>query len=432
MLTQIRQTINRTFAEATGNPAFAGVVGKPLVTPLDYRFRLACGYVPQRNGYRRTLVQDIRQERYRLELEERIGTLLAKRTDSLPDKIVSFGSRPLCVQVPNPDRPAPIAWHSGIDASLDSIPLGVSYGWQGRRWEVWDRTIASNAHLLIAGITGSGKSVLMRAIMAGLVSHVSPAELEIIAIDMKGRSLQIFENAPHLRHGVAYESGTAMALLSALDAELDSRIASGQSAPAICLAVDELTDLLEGDAIAQGWLARIARMGRELGIFILAGTQKPLMGEVGQAKSQFGFRVVGRMRNGQDAQTAAGVAVDADSLYHPGSFYAVTGADKATLFRGLLADDNAIRQACATFRNGSPSALTVREVQADNGRELVKEERASRQAEEDAETLRAEFGEDVHSAKPRQLILALGLNPAGSNWYKGKERVERAMEVISA
>ena len=373
------------------------------------------------------LVQDMKQERIRAELDERIGTLLQRHaTGDLPGRVVTFADRPLAVQIPNPKRPAPIGWHSGIPATLQSIPLGVAYGWQGQQPIFWNR--AADAHAIISGVTGSGKSILMRSILASLIAHVSPDELEIVAVDMKGRSLQAFDGAPHLRHAVAYESGSAMALLSALDTELDARIANGRSAPAICLAVDELTDLLEGDSVAQAWFARIARMGRELGIFILAGTQKPLVSEIGQAKSQLSLRLVGRMRNGKDAETAAGMAIDADSLYHPGSFYAVTGADRSVLFRGLFASDSDLRQACGVFRGGGSSALSVAAVEAETGRDVQKEAQANRQAVEDAELLRT-----MPDAGKTAMIRALTgyRNPGGGIWAKGEERMERALELLT-
>lgn len=429
MLSQIRNTICQVYAESAGTPLFAGVVGKSLVTPLDMRFRLAGGYAQTKAGYRRVLVADMKQERIRAELDERIGTLLQKHAGGdLPSRVVTFSDRPLAVQIPNPTKPAPIAWSASIPATLQKIPLGVAYGWQGQYPVFWDRS--ADAHAIIAGVTGSGKSILMRSILASVISHVSPDCLEVIAIDMKGRSLSAFENAPHLRHGVAYESGTSMALLSALDAELDARIATGRDEPTICLAIDELTDLLEGDQVAQGWFSRIARMGRELGIFILSGTQKPLIAEVGQAKSQLSLRLVGRMRSGKDAETAAGIRVDADSLYHPGSFYAVTGADKATLFRGLFVTDSDICQACAVYRSGSPSILSVKESVADNGRAVVKKDKDHQQAEADATLLLDKFGETMPDSM-REKVLALGLNPAGSNWYRGKERVEAALAVLT-
>ena len=427
---RIANEITRTFAEATGNPAFAGVIGKPLPTPLDVRFRIAGGYTQTKNGWRRVLVSDIQKEAIRLELDERIGAIVQGFADApLPSRIVTFGNRPLCVQIPNPVKPAPLAWRADVAATLQRIPLGLSYGWQGAQPMWWDRT--QDAHAIIAGVTGSGKSVLLQSILASLVAHISPEALEIVAIDMKGRSLAQFGHAPHLRHAVAYEPSSAMALLSAIDAEIDERISTGRNEPAICLAIDELSELLEGDTVAQGWLSRVARMGRELGIFILAGTQKPLMEEIGQMKSQLSLRLVGRMRSGKDAETAAGTRIDADALYHPGSFFAVTGADTAVLFRGLYPTQADVRHACAMWEHSGASALTVSATRGDNGKEVVRGIAGQKQAEIDAERLQATLNGGLQTASMRAKIQALGLNPAGNNFYVGKERVERALEVLT-
>lgn len=414
------------------------MTGKPLATPLFTRFRLQTGYVPQRNGWRRALVADVEQERYRKELDERLGTILQRHAeDPLPDRIVTFGKRPFCVQIPNPRRPEPVAWRADIPATIDRIPLGIAYDWTGQSPVWWDRTV--DAHAMIAGFTGSGKSEMMRAILASLITHIRPQELEIVAIDMKGRSLSAFADAPHFRHAVAYEPGTAMSYLSAIDAEINSRVATGRNTPALCVAIDELSDLLEGDAQAQSWLARIAKMGRELGIFLITGTQKPLISEIGQAKSQFGLRLVGRMRSGKDAETAAGTNVDADSLYHPGSFFRVTGADTATLFRGLLVDSADIRRACEKWSQDGPSVLhmSVASTETVTGRDVLKAEKERSQAEQDAEVLQAEFGDDWQEKasgkgwKTKMIRVLTGeQNPGGGIFYSGEARLEKAMEVI--
>lgn len=429
MLSKIRNTICQVYAESAGSPYFAGVIGKPLPTPLFYRFKLAGGYAQTKTGYRRVMVADMKQERIRAELDERIGTLLQKHaTDDLPGRVVTFADRPLAIQIPNPKRPAPIGWRSDIPATLKNIPLGVAYDWTGQQPVFWNRD--ADAHAIIAGTTGSGKSILMHSILASLVSHVSPDDLEIVAIDMD-RGLTIFENAPHLRNAVAYEPSSAMALLSALVNELEDRAVTGRQSPAICIAIDELTDLAIGDSVVQEWLSVLARRGRKYNMFLLVGTQKPLIGEIGQAKSQLSLRLVGRMRSGKEAETAAGTSVDADSLYHPGSFYAVTGADRSTLFRGLFVSDSDIRQACAGFHGGGSSALRVVDVQAETGRAVLKEEQVNRQALEDAETLRTALNGALEGSSMREKVLALGLNPAGSNWYAGKARVEKALEAMN-
>ena len=78
LLAEIRNTICQVYAESAGSPYYAGVVGKPLPTPLFYRFKLAGGYAETKSGYRRVMVADLKQERIRAELDERIGTLLQK------------------------------------------------------------------------------------------------------------------------------------------------------------------------------------------------------------------------------------------------------------------------------------------------------------------------------------------------------------------
>lgn len=428
MLKKLRKVINRTFMQATGNPAFCRVSPKhrPLVTPLFLRFRLQPGI--HANG-RKVLVSDVTSEKLRQELEEQIVALAP--TLPWPERAVTIVTRPLALQIPNVfQKPAPVPWTAKAAASIQQIPLGLAYGWGGIRPLYWHREL--DAHALIAGITGSGKSVLMQSMVSSLAWHVGPDDLEIAAIDMKGRSLKVFSRLPHVRHPVAVERSEALALLHAVVSELDRRIQVGDG-PAILLAIDELTDLLEGDTTAQGWLYRLARMGRELNILLLCGTQKPLMSEVGQAKSLFGLRLVGRMRNGQDAQTAAGVAVDADTFVHPGTFYAVNGSDRKTLFRAMLINAASVADEIARrWPDGQESVLHTVETRVTAASKIETVIAEDRQAREDLEMLTQAFG-DLRSSSPsmRKMIEALGLNPQGSMFYRGKERVQRALGLLT-
>lgn len=424
MFQQVKNLTNKTIWQFTGNPAFARAVGKPLVSPLDIRLRIKTG--AHTNG-KRVAVADVLNERLRLELDSRIGGYLQRKIDGeLPERLVTFGTRPLCIQIPNIARPAPVAWTEGIPASLERIPLGLAWGWQGVYPVWWDRTIDSNAHILISGITGSGKTIMLRAILLSLAAHVK--DIEFVGIDMKGRGLAPL--AGLFRQPLATTKADALALLMAVDAEVTRRVASGENRSNIVFVIDELIDLTDGDSQAQEWLARIARMGRELGIVLVAGMQKPLIEEIGQAKSQFGLRVVGRMRNRKDAETAAGVAVDADNLMHAGTFYLVGGIGQPVLFRGVYPDDAAMRTVVSRYQAGV-SVLNVRNVDTDTGRGAVQAVANDRQAEQDAAQLWAEFGESAGQASLNARIRALGLQPAGAGFHTGKARVLAAMDALT-
>ena len=97
----MKNLINRTIYHWSGNPIFARAVGKPLVTPLDVRYRLKPG---QHSNGRRVAVADLLNERLRLELDSAIGGKLAGYVDSLPDRCVTISTRPLALTIPNPQR----------------------------------------------------------------------------------------------------------------------------------------------------------------------------------------------------------------------------------------------------------------------------------------------------------------------------------------
>ena len=428
----LTKTINRTFWDITGNPHFARVVGKPCHRPLWSRYTIQTGIS---NG-RRVAVTEVMQARIIAELDNRIGSKLRKVAGEtgLPKRLVTIAPRPLHIEIPSLTPPASIPWLASNPASLQRIPLGVAWDWHGEVPVWWDRTIETNAHIMVAGMSGSGKTMMMETILLSLMAHVHPNDLEIVGIDMKLRRLADLAHSAHFRHPIAYEHGAAMSLLMAVVSEMDRRIEQRISTPALALVIDEATDLLVGDKQAQEWFATIARRGRELGSFIIAGTQKPLLGELGQAPSQFGAILVGRMKTRKDAETISGTPLNADSLRHAGTFYAVGGLGEPVLFRGLLPTAADVRRTVYTGP-ATPSVLDIQPVSdAGSGREAVKVLRKQTQIEEDAETLQEAFGDQLLRPKAvtqNQMIEALGLDPKGGTFYDGRKRVRAALELLT-
>lgn len=188
--------------------------------------------------------------------------------------------------------------------------------------------LRGHAHLLIGGITGGGKSVLLRqALTATLLAH-GPDQLRIVAIDLKGGvELGILDGLPHLLGpgGVITTVEEAASVLGAVREELDARlsalrahgaadlddaVALGMPArPRVLVVVDELAELTARDTgesraardaqrAAVGRLCEIARLGRAVGIHLLVCTQRPDADVVpGQLKANLGGTVAFRVRS---------------------------------------------------------------------------------------------------------------------------------------
>jgi S-DNA-T family DNA segregation ATPase FtsK/SpoIIIE len=182
------------------------------------------------------------------------------------------------------------------------------------------------AHVLIAGTTGSGKTELMRAMTASLALGNRQAALQLALIDPKGRGLGPLAALPHLMAPLTSTPQAVLRLLERLVEEMMRRDEEGVSTPHIVIVVDELADLLmTGGKEAEALLTRIAQRGREAGLHLVAGTQKPSASVLGSMlRANFPVRLVGRVTSADDARMAAGIAgTGAEKLQGRGDFTAV-------------------------------------------------------------------------------------------------------------
>ena len=184
------------------------------------------------------------------------------------------------------------------------------------------------AHLLVAGTTGSGKTELMRTLILSLAFANRQSQLQIALIDPKGRGFAPFAELPHLLAPMVTSIPTALALLDRLIAEMEQRDRENRSTPRILVAVDELADLLAvGGKPVEIALTRIAQRGREAGLHLVVGIQKPSSAALGpMLKANFPVRLVGRVGSVEDARVAAGISsCGAEKLTGHGDFLAIAG-----------------------------------------------------------------------------------------------------------
>ncbi len=194
------------------------------------------------------------------------------------------------------------------------------------------------AHILVAGTTGSGKTVLLQTMILSLAmsnaSNASQASrgenggLSIVLLDPKGHAFSPFEGLPHLARPVVREVEEAIEALGSLVRLMDTRARPRPAGgwPAVVVFVDELADLLMvGGGPVQRALTRLTQRGREAGIHIVAATQKPTAAVLGSlVKANFPVRLSGRVMSAADARTATGWSgTGAERLTGRGDFLAV-------------------------------------------------------------------------------------------------------------
>jgi S-DNA-T family DNA segregation ATPase FtsK/SpoIIIE len=219
------------------------------------------------------------------------------------------------------------------------------------------------AHILVAGTTGSGKTVLLRAMILSLalgnVPHTQsangrrPSSIGLVLIDPRGGgSFGCFDTLPHLVRPVVRDAAGAVEVLGSLARLMEQRDRRGESTPAVVVVIDELADLLQvGGAEAEGRLTRLTQRGRNAGIHLVAATQKPTAAALGSlVKANFPTRLVGRVTCAEDARTASGWSgTGAERLTGRGDFLAVAEG-RVIRFQAAHVSEDEIAQTLAGLR----------------------------------------------------------------------------------
>ncbi|KAA8707384.1 DNA translocase FtsK [Helicobacter canis] len=151
-------------------------------------------------------------------------------------------------------------------------------------------------HLLIAGTTGSGKSVGLNAMILSLLYRNSPDNLRLIMVDPKKVEFSLYEEIPHLLTPIITDAKKAIIALNNVAREMErryemmkaiktktidgynakARSEGGEILPFIVIIIDELADLMmTGGKEAEGSIIRIAQMGRAAGLHLIVATQRP-------------------------------------------------------------------------------------------------------------------------------------------------------------
>lgn len=199
------------------------------------------------------------------------------------------GRRAIGIEVPTPDRRT-VLLRDVLDA-VDS-PLTFALGVDGDGHAL-PCDLPDLPHLLIAGCTGSGKSVALNSMLCALLMGMTPDELGLVLIDPKMVELGHYESIPHLLQPVVGDPEEAANALDWLVEEMQARYrfleregarsldefnrrALGEPLPAILCVVDELADLMMvARADVERSIVRLAQKARAVGIHLVLATQSP-------------------------------------------------------------------------------------------------------------------------------------------------------------
>ena len=220
-------------------------------------------------------------------------------------------------------------------------------------------------HLLIAGATGSGKSVCINALIAGMLFQATPEELKFILIDPKRVEFSLYQDMPHLLVPVVTESDHAVSALRWAVAEMENRYKLFAShtvrnigdfnnraaemglerLPYIVIVIDELADLM---MVAAGeiedLICRIAQLARAVGIHLLVATQRPSADIItGLIKANIPSRIAFAVSSSIDSRVILDETGAEKLLGRGDMLYLPVEAGKATRLQGVFVSDREMK-----------------------------------------------------------------------------------------
>jgi S-DNA-T family DNA segregation ATPase FtsK/SpoIIIE len=214
-------------------------------------------------------------------------------------------------------------------------------------------------HLLIAGATGSGKTVCLNSVICCLLLHAPPSEVQFIMIDPKRVELTSFNSVPHLATPVIVDTQRALKILRWLNQEMDKRYQTLATAgarniegynkskqgeeklPYLVLVIDELADLMmAGFDEVEHTLCRLAQLARATGIHLIVATQRPSVDVVtGLIKANFPTRISFAVTSQVDSRTILDMGGAEKLLGRGDMLYMPTEAAKPKRLQGCYVSD---------------------------------------------------------------------------------------------
>jgi S-DNA-T family DNA segregation ATPase FtsK/SpoIIIE len=291
----------------------------------------------------------------RFDLMPAPGTRI-RRISALAEELALTLNAPTCrvfrrggrvqVEVPR-ERPAKVRFQR-LCSGLCNVPLcSALLGLDEEGLPVLLRLPSADvAHVLIAGNTGSGKTVLAQTMALSLAMHNPPRAVQLVLIDPKRRGFGRLSTLPHLLTPVISRPDRAARVLERLAAEMERRDLRQDNSPRIVVLIDELADLMmAGGREIERPLTRLAQRGREAGIHLVACTQRPAASVIGGLiKSNFPVRIVGSVASAEDAKVAAGLPrTGAERLLGQGDFYVIARGEQFRI-QGAYASPSEIRR----------------------------------------------------------------------------------------
>ena len=302
---------------------------------------------------------------------------IARNTSSISTRVATIpGKNTIGIEIPNSKRENVFLKEIISDEKFRKreikLPIALGKGISGNPI-VGD--LSSMPHLLVAGTTGSGKSVCINSIILSLLYRHSPEKCNLILIDPKMLELSTYEGIPHLLCPVITEAKKATAALGWTVREMENRyklmtsvgvknidgynIKNKKHMPYIIVVVDEMSDLMliAGKEI-ENYIQRLSQMARAAGIHIIMATQRPSVDVItGTIKANFPTRISFQVSSKIDSRTILGEQ-GAEQLLGKGDMLFMSSANRIVRIHGTYVSESEIEKVNGFLRSqGKPDYI---------------------------------------------------------------------------
>lgn len=329
----------------------------------------------------------------RYEVQPAVGVKVSRIVNLADDLALALAAKDIRIEAPIPGKPfigievpnratsivsfKDVMEHQDKEAKQDimEVPLGK---------DVTGTTISANLakmpHLLIAGSTGSGKSVAINTILTSILMKAKPEDIKLVLIDPKMVELSVYNNVPHLLIPVVTDAKLASKALNKVVKEMERRYklfaSSGarnmgeynekvaennrdktkpvmKKLPYILVVVDELSDLMMvGGHDVEGAIVRLGQMARAAGIHMILATQRPSVDVItGLIKANVPSRISFAVSSGVDSRTILDQTGAEKLLGRGDMLYMPIGASKPERIQGAYIASHEVEKVISWVKN---------------------------------------------------------------------------------
>ncbi len=274
------------------------------------------------------------------------------------------------IEIPNRNRATvslrEVLSSQAFQDSPSVLPLALGVGIDG---EPYVTDLLQMPHLLVAGATGSGKSICLHTLILSILAKSTPQEVRFLLIDPKRVELSIYDGLPHLADHVVFDAKEAAKKLSRVVRHMEERYklfaevgarnigaynrlgkpdgeGRPKSLPYLVVIVDELADLmLMATSEVEGAVARLAQMARAVGIHLIVATQRPSVDVItGIIKANFPARLSFQVSSKVDSRTILDMNGAEQLLGYGDMLFIPPGSSKPIRIHGCYVSEPEIRR----------------------------------------------------------------------------------------